>query len=89
MRLHWFYAKKIIIVTQDYHLFRALYIANSLNLDAVGIASNPREYSGQAFRDFREIFARNKDFLYCIFKPEPTYLGDVIPVSGNGDLTND
>ena len=24
-----------------------------------------------------------------IFKPEPTYLGDTIPVSGNGDITND
>lgn len=84
-----FKAEKIIIVTQEYHLFRALYVANSLDLEAVGVASDPREYSGQAYRDFREIFARNKDFIYCIFKPEPTYLGDVIPVSGNGDLTND
>ena len=32
---------------------------------------------------------RNKDFVKCIFKPEPTYLGDTIPVSGDGDVTND
>ena len=28
-------------------------------------------------------------FIKCIFKPKPTYLGDTIPVSGNGDITND
>ena len=32
---------------------------------------------------------RDKDFVKCLFKPEPTYLGDTIPVSGNGDITND
>ena len=37
----------------------------------------------------KEILARNKDFVKCIFKPEPTYLGDTIPVSGSGDVTND
>lgn len=37
----------------------------------------------------REILARDKDFVKCIFMPEPTYLGDTIPVSGNGDVTND
>lgn len=37
----------------------------------------------------REILARNKDFIKCIFKPEPTYLGETIPVNGNGDITND
>ena len=40
-------------------------------------------------RELREIIARNKDFIKCILKPEPTYLGDTIPVSGNGDITND
>jgi len=39
--------------------------------------------------ELREILARNKDFATSILKPEPTYLGDVIPVSGDGDLTND
>ncbi len=40
-------------------------------------------------REFREILARFKDFMTTILKPEPTYLGDTIPVSGNGNLTND
>lgn len=84
-----FEAKKIIIVTQEYHLYRALYIADKLGLEAYGTASNPREYIGQRARDIREILARVKDFFYVIIKPEPTYLGDSIPVSGDGDVTND
>ena len=84
-----FEAKKVIIVTQKYHLYRALYIANQLGIEAYGVGADPREYVGQSMRELREILARNKDFVKCIFKPEPTYLGDVIPVSGNGNLTND
>lgn len=84
-----FKVKKIVIVTQEYHLYRALYISKSLGISAVGYASDPRRYAGQTYRNIREILARDKDFLYCIFKPKPTYLGDAIPVSGNGDLTND
>lgn len=84
-----FGAKKIIIVTQKYHLYRAIYIANSLGLEAYGVACDYRSYSGQFYRDVREILARNKDFLTSIFKPMPTYLGETIPVGGDGNITND
>ena len=84
-----FDADNIIIVTQEYHLYRALYISDKLNVNAYGVNSNPRKYSGQLYREFREILARNKDFVNCIIKPEPKYLGELIPVSGNGDVTND
>ena len=84
-----FQADKIIIVTQEYHLYRALYIAKQLGVEAYGVASDYHTYAGQTMRDFREVLARCKDFVSVIFKPEPTYLGEAIPVSGNGDLTND
>lgn len=84
-----FQAKKIIIVTQEYHLYRSLYIANQLGMEAYGVGADPRQYVGQAYRELREILARNKDFIKCIFKPKPTYLGETIPVSGSGDVTND
>ncbi len=84
-----FEAEKIIIVTQKYHLFRALYISNKLGVEATGYASDPQQYAGRLYRELREVLARDKDFVYCIFKPKPTYLGDAIPVSGNGNLTND
>ena len=84
-----FQAKKVIIVTQTYHLYRAMYIAEQLGMEAYGVAAEYREYSGQTARDIREVLARVKDFGMCIFKPEPTYLGKVIPISGNGEATHD
>lgn len=84
-----FKVKKMVIVTQEYHLYRALYIANSLGVKSYGVNSDPRKYAGQLYREAREILARNKDFIYGIVKPKPTYLGKEIPVSGNGDITND
>lgn len=86
-----FEAKKVIIVTQGYHMYRALYIAEKLGLEAYGVATDPRSY-GQAAdtrNNVREPLARIKDFFSVLFKPEPTYLGDAIPVEGNGDSTND
>lgn len=84
-----FQAKKIIIVTQEYHLHRALYIANRLGIEAYGVGSDPRQYVGATAREIREILARNKDFVKSIFKLKPTYLGEKIPINGNGDITND
>lgn len=84
-----FGAKRVVIVTQRYHLYRALYIAKSLGLDAVGVDSDLETYRGQLKRDIREVLARCKDFATSIIKPKPTYLGDVIPVNGDGDITND
>lgn len=84
-----FEADKIIIVTQEYHLYRALYIAEKLGVEAYGVASDYRTYINQEKYDVREILARVKDFVGVIFKPEPQYLGEAIPVSGDGDVTND
>ena len=84
-----FQADKILIVTQEYHLYRALYIANQLGVEAYGVSSDYHTYVGQFMRDFREILARVKDCATCIFKPKPTYLGDAIPIFGDGNLTND
>ena len=84
-----FEADKVIIITQEYHLYRALYIADKLGLEAYGVSADLNKYAGQSMRDFREVLARCKDWAMCIFKPEPTYLGESIPVNGNGDVTND
>lgn len=84
-----FEAKKVVIVTQKYHLPRALYIAKDLGLESYGIASNPRPYRNQFIREIREYLARTKDFFKALFKMKSTYLGENISIKGNGDITND
>lgn len=83
-----FKVRSVLIVTQQYHLYRALYIARALGLEAYGLAADLRTYSGMPLFAAREILARNKDFFQVILQPEPTYLGDAIPIWGDGDQTN-
>lgn len=84
-----FQADKIIIISQEYHLYRALYIANQLGIDAYGVSCDDIKYSGQTQREIREVLARYKDYFSCLFKVKPTYLGEVIDLNQSGDLTND
>ena len=84
-----FGVKRVVIVTQAYHLPRALWIARALGLEAVGVSCDTARYRGQLYRDVREILARDKDFFKCILKPLPRYLGEAIPITGSGDVTND
>lgn len=84
-----FGAKKVVIVTQRYHLFRALYVAKQLGIDAYGVCADGQVYSGQSLRCVREVAARAKDVLYGLLQPLPKYLGAPIPVSGDGNATND
>jgi len=82
-----FACQKPIIVTQEYHLYRAVYSARALGLDAYGVSADYRDYAGQFYREGREILARVKDFFFVKFDVQPTFLGDVIPVSGDGNAT--
>ncbi|MBQ3215146.1 MAG: YdcF family protein [Oscillospiraceae bacterium] len=84
-----FQADKIIIVTQTYHLFRSIYIARSLGIEAYGVDADLVGYGNGNGREMREVLARVKDTFTCIFKPEPTYLGEQIPIWGDGSLTHD
>ena len=73
-------AEKIIIVTQKYHLYRALYLAKQFDIDAKGVSADLMTYQNQAYFSSREALARIKDYFYAIFKPLPTYLGDKIEI---------
>ena len=84
-----FEVQRPVIVTQRYHMYRALYIADALGLDACGVSADTRRYAGQSYRTARELLARAKDFVQCITQPEPTFLGEPVSITGNGDQTND
>ena len=84
-----FGVEKAIIVTQKYHIFRSVYIAKKLGIDAYGISAEDIKHQWPIYREFREVLARDKDFFKCIFKPKSKVLGDKIDIKGNGDITND
>jgi SanA protein len=84
-----FEVKDLLIVTQEFHISRAVALARSLGLDAAGYSINQAKFRGPTLRywEFREYFARVKAFLSIIFKPKPRYLGDKIPIQGDGRAT--
>jgi vancomycin permeability regulator SanA len=55
--------RTVIIVSQTYHLYRAVFLADRYGLDAVGASADYHTYFGQTYRNLREIAARCKDFL--------------------------
>jgi SanA protein len=88
-------AKKIfqvdtaVIVTQAYHLPRAVYTARSLGITAVGIEADKHIYAGAGYYSLRETPARIKAFWEVTSHARPVFLGEVIPVSGDGRATHD
>jgi SanA protein len=75
-----FMIDNVIIVTQQYHLYRSIFIAKVLGLEAYGVSAVKYNYSGTLYRNLREYLARAKDYIYCLLKPKPTFLGDKIPI---------
>jgi SanA protein len=84
-----FEVKDVLIVTQEFHISRAVCMARSLGLDAVGYGVNQERFRGPSLRGWqlREYFARVKAFYSIVVKPKPRYLGDKIPISGDGRAT--
>jgi Uncharacterized membrane protein len=74
-----FEAKRIVIVTQRYHLYRAVFIAKMSGLDVIGVASEDISH-GQFERDAREVPARLKDFFLTLFGYTPSVMGDPVPL---------
>jgi vancomycin permeability regulator SanA len=82
-----FGAKRILIITQEYHLYRALYIARELGLEAEGISADLRPYRKQASYDIREHLARFKDFFTAAKGDYDGHLDPPVDLDGNGDDT--
>ncbi|MGG7176439.1 SanA/YdcF family protein [Clostridium paraputrificum] len=86
-----FKVEKAIIVTNEYHLPRALYLAEKMGIEAYGLPSDIRNYLYiDSYRN-REKVAQLKDFIYAnVLKPDPEFLGEEIPVgSMDGRVTDD
>ncbi|MBN2851264.1 MAG: YdcF family protein [Clostridia bacterium] len=84
--------KSALVVTQEFHMARSVFIARKMGIEAYGVIADRRVYprSELLSLNVREYFARVKDFLLVtILKPLPTYLGDQIPIDGKSDITYD
>ena len=83
-----FLVQKAVIVTQRLHLRRALYIADALGVKCVGVEAQNSTAASTRIQEIREFPARVKAFLQCyVLHSKPKYLGETIPVSGSGLLT--
>jgi vancomycin permeability regulator SanA len=82
-----FGVERMVVVTQGFHMGRALYSANGLGIDAVGVLSNQTTFEKQYVWELREIPARTKDFFFTLFKISPTFVGESIDLNQSGDIT--
>ncbi len=82
-----FGVKKILIVSQGYHLHRALHIAEALGMEAVGVPADLRDYYLQTRYELREMLARFKDLFAAAGRKAPAVYTDRFDLSGDGNLT--
>ncbi len=80
-------ARKIVIVSQGYHLYRALFIARELGMEAVGAPADLRDYYLQTRYELREKLARVKDFYVACKGDAPCESDGKIDLSGDGNNT--
>ncbi|MDF2629419.1 MAG: hypothetical protein K0R39_3250 [Symbiobacteriaceae bacterium] len=84
-----FQVQSAIVVTQAFHLPRAVWLARRLGLEAEGVVADRWVYAGARYYAAREMLARVKAFGEWVSHQKPTFLGPVIPISGDGRATHD
>ena len=88
-------AKKIfginraLVITQEYHLPRALYFADNLDIDALGCRADLHEYVDINIMKQREVLARVKAWISTMCKVKPKYMGETYDITGDGQKTWD
>ncbi len=85
-----FGVRAAVLVTNEFHLPRAIYTGRRLGLDVVGLASDARVYRGRVYNDCREFLARTLAWVQVnVTRPQPKYLGPRIDITGDGRVTHD
>ena len=83
-----FCVNSLIISTQNFHMSRAVYLARALGLEAYGYPCEDKSAYAIRTMKLRESVARVKALLDAAVKRKPRYLGDKIPITGDGDATS-
>ncbi len=84
-----FGVKSLVVVTQKFHLPRAVYIGRSLGMEVYGYEADKREYLGMFWNELRESLARTKAFLDVALGAKPKFLGEMIPIEGDSRMSWD
>lgn len=84
---HVFGAKRIVVVTQTYHLYRALFDAESFHVEAVGVPADLNTYVNQLRYDVREVAARVSDTGKVLTNANATVLSEPVSLDQSGDVT--
>ncbi len=84
-----FHVSSAIIISQNFHLPRAVYIGKSLGLDVVGMSADKHLYVLATYNELREALARFKAFIDITFQVKPKFLGNPIPITGESKLSWD
>ncbi|MHB2018605.1 MAG: SanA/YdcF family protein [Candidatus Xenobia bacterium] len=84
-----FLVQSAIVVTQDFHLPRAVWLARRNHIAATGVAADRRTYADASYYRWRDFAARIKAFGDALFNVRPRFLGDPIPITGDGRETLD
>ena len=82
-----FGVQSCVVVTQRYHLSRAVYLANTMDMETYGVEADREPYQRIWYFEARETLARVKDVIFAVVRPEPTYLGAPISLDGDGRVT--
>jgi SanA protein len=84
-----FLVEDIIVVTQEYHLYRSVFIGKFHGITTYGFISDKRNYLNIKSYKFREFFARVKAFTDILTNKEPKFPGPEIPINGKNTITLD
>jgi SanA protein len=76
-----FEVQKAIVVTQEFHQARAIYLCNNLGVDSIGITANRRRYEGESYWAFREFFSRAGAWFEINFLPFEAIGGQTQPIN--------
>ena len=82
-----FGARSCVVVTQRYHLSRAVYLAQTMDMEAYGVQADRGAYQRMGYYETREALARVKDMFFAVLRPAPTYLGEPISLLEDGRVT--
>lgn len=84
-----FGAKRVVVITQEFHLARAVWLARALGLEAEGSAADRRLYRGAVWLHAREVASRAKAVLDVAVRRTPRHgpASPAVDLAGDGRVT--